>query len=498
MAESPQPSALKAFWQRLLSFFSRSRNPDTLELTQEVHLQSDSLRIPWNGQPLELTLGRKGKNFKRLHIYAEPYLTPAPSCPRLLILDPERFLSEINGFLKLGVGETLTLGRLDVVQESLFRYPITVSPRHVSLTFTGDALICEDLATESGTYLAPLLRASERLALGPKREANLDKVREICGGTLELLPAQPALELLKQVNILLQHEAHRPRDERNRPGGVVVVPDRLIPILVGDLHAQVDNLLTILSHNGFIDAMERHEAALVILGDAVHLEVDGRMEEMESSLLMMDLIFKLKVRFPAQVFYLRGNHDTFSPELQKNGIPQGVLWAKEIMKRRGGAYYHEMERFYDFLPYVALGRDFVACHAAPPKARVDTNLLTNITQYPGLAKELIWNRLARPNYPAGYTRGDVKRFRQAMGVSNETPFIVAHNPLSRSEAVWLDAGGIANHHILFSGLEHCTSVFTRANGLLTPLTYPSEPLLAWLKERPLPRPTLPPRDENET
>jgi hypothetical protein len=36
--------------------------------------------------------------------------------------------------------------------------------------------------------------------------------------------------------------------------------------------AQVDNLLTVLSQNAFLDAIEEGSAALVILGDAVHCE----------------------------------------------------------------------------------------------------------------------------------------------------------------------------------------------------------------------------------
>lgn len=34
-----------------------------------------------------------------------------------------------------------------------------------------------------------------------------------------------------------------------------MLPQRLTPILVADLHAQVDNLLTVLSQNAFLDAL---------------------------------------------------------------------------------------------------------------------------------------------------------------------------------------------------------------------------------------------------
>ncbi|MES9814554.1 MAG: metallophosphoesterase, partial [Candidatus Thiodiazotropha sp.] len=107
----------------------------------------------------------------------------------------------------------------------------------------------------------------------------------------------------------------------------------------------MDNLLTILSHNEFLEMMGDGKAAMVFLGDAVHSEMDGKLAEMESSLLIMDLIFRLKLWFPQQVFYVRGNHDSFSEEIGKDGVPQGLLWAKEVKRVRGEAYKKAMEYF---------------------------------------------------------------------------------------------------------------------------------------------------------
>ena len=174
---------------------------------------------------------------------------------------------------------------------------------------------------------------------------------------------------------------------------------------------------------------------------------------------MMDFIYKLKIRFPAQVFYLRGNHDSFSEEVGKAGIPQGLLWKSEILKRRGTRYKEAMDRLYDNLPFCAQTDDFIACHAAPPKAQVNHELLINTHRYPGLIREMIWNRLRRPNYPAGYTKMDVIRFRKGLNAAPDTPFIVAHNPLSRDVSVWMDVGDIKNHHIVFSGRTDQISVF---------------------------------------
>ena len=96
--------------------------------------------------------------------------------------------------------------------------------------------------------------------------------------------------------------------------------------------------MCILSHNGFLDALERGEACMVILGDAVHSERDGELDQMDDSMLMMDLIFRLKLRFPEHLFFIRGNHDSFAEEISKGGIPQGMFWRRSLKKARGKEY----------------------------------------------------------------------------------------------------------------------------------------------------------------
>jgi hypothetical protein len=216
---------------------------------------------------------------------------------------------------------------------------------------------------------------------------------------------------------------------------------------------------------------------MLFLGDAVHKEVDGEMEEMESSLLMMDLIFRLKLWFPQQVYYIRGNHDCFTEDVGKDGIPQGLLWDRMVRTTRGDAYKQEMDRFYDLLPYLTLSGDFVACHAAPPKSRVDLHALINARDKPDLLRELTCNRLYAANRPAGYTKGDAKRLRKALDLGVDADLFVGHTPMNRTETLWSEVGGIANHHVVFSGNLPWVGVFTRMNSRFIPLTYRSENLL---------------------
>ena len=266
------------------------------------------------------------------------------------------------------------------------------------------------------------------------------------------------------------------------PGGIVKLPKKMIPIIIGDLHAQVDNLLTLLTQNKFLEMLGDGKAAMVFLGDAVHSEMDGHMSEMESSLLMMDLILRLKLWFPQQVFYVRGNHDSFSEEIGKSGIPQGLLWSETMLKIRGTDYKKAMERFYELLPYVALSKNYVACHAAPPRGKVTVDMLVNIHKYPGLIQEVTCNRLYRPNRLSGYTKGDVKRFRKALNLQGKAELFVGHTPLTRHDALWLNVGGIEHHNVVFSGNIPWIGVFTRVKNQMIPLRYRSESLLEVLNE----------------
>ncbi len=472
--KSPEPE--KGFFNQLKAVFSGLSQCKEVRIREEYKLRNDRIRVPFEGYPLQLVLGEKGQ---KLHIYPERSLDGSNGgiSPRFILFDPDRYYSRISGFMRLSEGDTLILGKHDERQEAIFNYPKGVARRHLAIVHDGDALIFKDLATESGTLISPLMGKKVIDHVLERRMENLREIRTIYGGPIEPLDHQQALATLEAVNELLEKEPCRPRDTRGRPGGVVSLPNKMIPIIVGDIHAQVDNLLTLLSQNEFLEAMGDGKAALVFLGDAVHSEVDGQMEDMDSSILMMDLILRLKLWFPQQVFYIRGNHDSFSPDIGKDGIPQGLLWEMALRRSRSEEYKKAMERFYELLPYVAVSDDYVACHAAPPKGNVGMDLLVNIDKYPGLVDELINNRLQRPNRPAGYTGGDVKRFRKALDLADDTEFFVGHTPMTRDDTLWLKIGGIENHHVIFSGNTPWIGVFTQIGKRMIPLRYHTEHLL---------------------
>ncbi len=472
----PSPEVKPKLLKQLRRAFSGLSRCRLLKLRDAYRLVDESVRVPYEGFPIELMLGDNGK---RLHLYPEYPLQAGKNAagpPSFVLEDPEHPGDSIGGFLRLEPGEELVLGRHDPGQQSLFSYTDRVKQRHLRLIHDGDAVVFKDRSSV-GTCISPLLNEEKT-----QRLSSLERVREIYGGPLEQLPKDEALALIEDVNKIMEQEVHRPLDSRGLPGGLLDLPAGLTPIVVGDLHAQIDNLLVILSHNGFLSALERGEACLVFIGDAVHSEQQGMLEDMEDSMLIMDLIFRLKLRFPEHFFFIRGNHESFAEEVSKVGVPQGQLWRRALRRTRGKEYRKAMQRFYDLLAYVAISPDFIAAHAAPPRSKITRDMLVDIDRYPGLVMELINNRMQRPNRPGGYTKGDVRRFRKALDLPAETPFIVGHTPMDQTETYWLNIGGAENHHILYSASDKWVGAFTRIGKEMWPLRYPVEPLRDLLRD----------------
>lgn len=442
-----------------------------LDIWQPIDKES---RIAYDGKPFNLKLGKQ-----ILCFYPEiPFGIQKKNLKKnWLITDPANFGSNLCIFARLRVDDTVMIGRANKKYKALFDFQKSVGKRHVNIINEGGDLILTPLDDQRSVEAIRVVDADRKTRIEDRRYDALRRIRALYGGAMEILPNQPALELLKTVNTLLADEPYRPKDGSGLPGGLIELPDNKTPIIVGDLHAQVDNLLKILSENKFLDGIESESSCLIILGDAIHSELPGEMEAMDSSILMMDLILTLKKRFPTSVFYLRGNHDTFSPNLCKDGICQGNLLRRRLLELRGSEYVMAMETFYDLLPFVIKSKSFVACHAGPPRKKTTCDDLINLRDFPKNAEKIINSRLKRPNYLAGYSKSDVKRFRKSLNLPKRTPFIVGHTPLTQSGSIWSNVGEIKNHHIIYSGRPEGPSLFIQIHDRIIPISYPAEPLI---------------------
>ncbi len=383
----------------------------------------------------------------------------------------------ISGFLRIRVGETIVIGRNHKEFCQLFQLAENVAEKHVSITNRKGDLILTPLVSDQPTQVQRLDDLDYREQLERGRHKALLEISRLYGQTLRPLAPEKALATLREVNALLGEEQYRPKNQQGRPGGLVEIPADATPVIVGDLHAQVNNLLKILSESCLLDCLRMKNAALIILGDAVHSEMIHETARFDTSMLIMDLIFRLKLVFPGNVFYIRGNHDSFDPEITKNGVQQGVLWREALQKQRGDAYVQEMQNFYDSLPYVILSDSFIACHAGPPQETISRDDLINIAGNPNLAIELVTTRMQLPNHLGGYTKGDVKRLRKGLEMLPKTRVIVGHTPMDPFGSSWLHAGSIKNHHIVYSAHTEGPSIIIRTGDTFNPISFPAEPLI---------------------
>jgi len=464
-----------------MAYFSPACETVILEKSRKLRLSGTPIRIPVEGYPeYRIEMGEQ-----TLYLCPDPGVTghEEGSPYDFILFDPDRYLSRISHYQRLSPGNTLVIDSDIDYQEQVFSFPRDAFRRQLSISHSGDSLVFKDPISELGTYVSLLDDTLESSGITGRRRAALRRVLEIFGGPIEPLPADKATETLIQVNELLRHETGRPKDSLGNPGCLLELPDHITPIVVGDLHAQIDNLLTVLSENAFMDSLENGTAALIILGDAVHPETPGRLEEMESSLLIMDLIFRLKIKYPQHVFFIVGNHDSFQQELMKRGIPQGLLWKRHVIASRGEAYKEQLDLFYQQSPLLVLSPDFIACHAGPARRKISRQILVDAHQFPDIVHDLTWSRIRTPAFPGGYTPGDVRQFRKGLQVSSDIPFIVGHHPYTRDGTLWLNAGRINQHHIVFSARSDRVGIFTRIDGRMVPQIYPAEPLMDWLNQQ---------------
>jgi hypothetical protein len=463
-----------AIGEKLRGYISNGGETAVLALGSQPYRVTKPVRIAFDGGPIELLLGKK-----KLHLRPEIGVAPEPGPGRKdwILLDPERFYTEVAGFERLKSGEKVLVGRANERLDKIFNFPKSVMKRHLTLANDNGQILVKPLDKETETYVSCVEEKGEVDRLKSLNLRNLKHLREIFGGPIELLPPEEALATIEQAIEILDDEPYRAKDSRGRPGGVLELPGKPTPVIVGDLHAEIDNLLKVLSVGQCLEGLESGNAMLLLLGDTVHSQARDSLEEMDSSLLMLDLVLKLKVRFPKRVFWLRGNHESLDESVGKGGVPQGLILHQKAQALRGTKYVERLAECFELLPYVIKTDDFIATHAGPTRSRGTLQDLIDIRDHPQLAWQLTWNRLQRPSRPAGYTKKDVKAFRARLGAEKGTPLIVSHTPLSFDGTLWTNAGEIKNHHVVYSANPDRLAVFIRVGREMVPLEYPAEHIL---------------------
>lgn len=450
------------------------RKSNWFTITDEMQPLTGTSRVAHDGKTFEMVLGKERLRFhpeiplgiKKKNLHKNWVVNTPQACSS----------SALCGFIRIIEGETVILGKSNKEYCDILQLSKEISKRHVAITNSRGDLTISPLDGENGVKLVRFDDLDYRERVEVSRYKSFVSLRKLFGEEISILQQDTAQSLIENINSLLDREPMRPLNSQGKAGGLIDLKQRATPIIVGDLHANVDNLLKILTENSLLKCLGNKSATLIILGDAVHSEHLDQLEEMESSALMMDLIFLLKMRFPENFFYIRGNHDSFDPEISKGGISQGLLMKEYLTELRGERYVEQMEIFYSKLPYLVKSQHFFGCHAAPPRVKFNREDLVNIHENPELIREVTCNRLQRPNYLSGYNKSDIKRLRKVLNLPKGTPFIVGHTPLDPFSSFWKNVGTIKNHHIIYSAHQQGPAIMQRIQDKMIPLTFPAEPL----------------------
>jgi hypothetical protein len=465
------PTGAKKWLSSLDRLVSQSDRSIALDTPHPVQLDKNRLSVPLPRRAYDLTLGKQILRLEQDREISDEAPRPLPD---IRIWDPTSTSQPLRLSQRLHPGDSLTIPDLERDFRYLYQLSADSSSVEVEIRHDGQCLSFRKIGGRGHATVEPV--SDDARLLYHERSEGVQRWEKIVGDLGSGLNRKDALALLKEINRIKTTASSRPGGDSTETETILRFPTEKAVVLIGDLHANVDNLLTILVENDLYHGLVEDRVALLFLGDLAHSERPGELERMETSVIAMDLLFLLKRRFPTGVFFLLGNHEGFSEDVVKGEAAQGLLWKRYLLEVRGKDYVEELQRFYDRLPLIAIGDSFFACHAGPPRRKADATKLSNARQHNKLVRDLTCGRLRRTHFPDGYTAKDIKKFRKQLGIEKTRSFVVAHNPYSSDGTYWKNPAGIENHHIVYSAKEDELATLVCWGDTITPQIWRSKAL----------------------
>ncbi len=235
-------------------------------------------------------------------------------------------------------------------------------------------------------------------------------------------PADDYLLLLDAAEQVLEYEDERvrPRDAHGRPGGILCLFPDIPTVIVPDIHARQDLILSIMlaplgGTTTTLDGLAQSQLQVVCLGDGFHAE--GRRaarwqqalaefqgeyqkhkhmdDEMRESMGVMEMVMELKRAFPLHFHFLKGNHENISNENGGGNFPfrkyayEGAMVLDYVRRFYGDDFLRMYYNFEKSLPLLAIGSNFLISHAEPKKF-YNTESVLNYHSRPAVVAGLTW------------------------------------------------------------------------------------------------------------
>lgn len=251
--------------------------------------------------------------------------------------------------------------------------------------------------------------------------------------------------------------SYRIPSQDGKPGSLIDFHNLEIPVVViPDLHARpyfLRNIVNYILPDDFIfgmkgisvfEALEKNLINLVFLGDALHTEkstkerwfniekefdediYDGEnmKAEMKEGLSLLLGLYYLKISFPKNFHFLKGNHENILNENSENDFSfrkyadEGQMVKNFFQTFYGDDILYLISLVENNLPLVYFGKNVVISHAEP-KYAFSREMLINARFEKNVVKDLTWtnNGEAEENSAEGVIKN---LFSEADSSSNET------------------------------------------------------------------------------
>lgn len=309
--------------------------------------------------------------------------------------------------------------------------------------------------------------------------------------TQNLLPSHDDLfNLAESVSTILEEEKsdYRPEAFDGNAGSLIDLRNSNLPtIIIPDLHARPEFLKKILhfvlpesfTTEGSVtvfEALSQKLINLIFLGDALHTEKVTKMrwmniqlefdngnytgkemqQEMAEGLSLLQGLYYLKMLFPENFHFLKGNHENITNRSSngdfafKKYVDEGWMVMNFVREYYGDDVLYMISCVEDSLPLLAAGQKFVVSHAEPRtaysysqiiNARSDDKVVLGLTWTANdeadknSALQILINLLGEDKAADSLYFGGHRPVNGTYNLRQEGKFIQIHNPVQMNIAL---------------------------------------------------------------